>query len=270
MQATFTIGQANSYLEECGFNVRLGPEMAQRIKAVEPMDRFAHALRRGARGDRGAREWLKSVLKKSRINPDEQRSLSEQSELALDARTDETLVQRDLDEKLKQRSLSVHVYGKRAALCFDADETRNRVATVALDAAPSDTDVARRYAWANKIRIQFTQKELPVVAAVLLGHIPRCEYHSHGPNHNKGFSMENQGQRVFVKVWGKDRGMQAVPIESHDLFAVSGLVLCQLARHYAGLDGHMVLAMLHALARCSIASENLAKRDIANVMEVRT
>lgn len=140
---------------------------------------------------------------------------------------------------------SVHVYGGRAALCFNADETKLKLPTIALDAALSIS--ARKYDWQKKIRIQMTKQELPVVAAVMLGVIPSCEFKSHGIEKNKGFSLEKQaGGKVFVTVFAANEKVRAVPIESHDVFYVVSLLMRQIQKSCPWLDSASVLQLIRA------------------------
>jgi hypothetical protein len=74
--------------------------------------------------------------------------------------------------------LSVHVYGQKAALCFEPTLTRSNVPTITLDAAVARGQ--RQYDWSSKIRLQLTRQELPVAAAVLLGFRAKCEFKNHG------------------------------------------------------------------------------------------
>lgn len=140
------------------------------------------------------------------------------------------------------RPRSLHVYGQKAALCFEADTTREGWPTVLLEAALATAP--RQYDWAGKIRLQLTRLELPVVAAVLLGGLPRCEYKNHGPDHHKGFSLEDQGATFFVRVFAKDQPVRAVPMIPEEAFPVAALVLRQLQAATPGLEGAVLLAVL--------------------------
>lgn len=140
---------------------------------------------------------------------------------------------------------SHHVYGGRAALCFESSRTRREVPTVTLDAAPSTGPKA--YDWKSKTSVQFTVDELPVVLAVFLGIRPACEFKSHGPNKDKGFAFEVQDEgKVFAKVFSPD-GVRAVPITRPDVFHVARLLLAQLkASAQDGLDGIDLITLLKA------------------------
>ena len=143
-----------------------------------------------------------------------------------------------------QPHISKHVYGGKAALCFEIDETRHGIPTMALDAAMSCG--VRVFDWQGKIRLQLTQGELPVVAAVLLGYRPSCEFRSHGPNKDKGFSVEHQGSKVFVKVFAAGEAMRAVPMELPDVYQVSALFLRQLRHQSPWLDATGVISLIKA------------------------
>ena len=126
---------------------------------------------------------------------------------------------------------SVHAYGTSAAISFETDCTKKGVHTISMDAALADPATSKKYTWdSDKIRIQLTRAELPVVAAVLFGIRRKCEYLHHGEDKNKGFSMENQGGRIFVKVFAAQRKVRAVPIEASDVFYISSLFISQLIK----------------------------------------
>lgn len=100
--------------------------------------------------------------------------------------------------------------------------------TISLDGAPSTGP--RQYNWGKKIRIQMTRQELPVVGGMLLGFIPKCEFTSHGPQNDKGFSIEDQGDNIFIHVFAKDQGVRAVPVTPEDAYRVATLFLRQLRK----------------------------------------
>jgi len=138
-----------------------------------------------------------------------------------------------------------HVYGGKAALCFEADITKGGIPTIALDAAPSVG--SKQYNWNDKIRLQMTRAELPVVLAVLTGALNECEFKNHGPDSSKGFSMQRQeGGKVFVRVFSKD-GARAVPVIDTDVFYVASLFIRQLRKAQPWLDTNGVLNLVRAV-----------------------
>jgi hypothetical protein len=145
---------------------------------------------------------------------------------------------------------SVHIYGGKAALCFQADTTRSgregETNTVRLEAAPSKGP--RTYNWSEKIAVQFTVKELPLVLAVFMGWMPSVTFKAHGPQQDKGFSMEHQaGGKMFVKVWQAKNGM-AVPLYAQDMYAVVALLLRQMAKNQSFMGVEGVLAVVRQLS----------------------
>lgn len=145
---------------------------------------------------------------------------------------------------------NVHVYGGKAALTFEPDITRHGAPTLVLDAALA-TGV-RQYDWEHKIRIQWSLDELPVVLAVLLGWLPRCEFTGHGERHDKGFSLENQPEKgtVFVRVFAKDQGVRAVPMPAGAAWQVAGLALAQCQANSPGLTATEVMTLVkHTVVR---------------------
>ncbi len=137
--------------------------------------------------------------------------------------------------------VSVHVYGGKAALCFEADETRDGVATVALDAAAATGP--QQYDWKNKLRLQLTRQELPTVLAVLCGFAPRAEFKNHGANKDKGFSVEHQGDKLFWRVFAREGGVRAVPMAPEDAFYTAGLFLRQLRKAAPWMGAGDLLAL---------------------------
>ena len=137
---------------------------------------------------------------------------------------------------------SRHVYGAKASLCFEPDETRFGIHTVCIEAA--DASGPKQYDWGNKIRLQLTRDELPVTTAVLFGWLPRCEYKNHGEDNSKGFSLEDQGDKLFMRVFARGRQVKAVPIPPEDAFYLAQLFLGQMKKNAPGLTGGEILTTL--------------------------
>jgi len=153
----------------------------------------------------------------------------------------------DAPESKKREYVSKHVYGGSAALCFDADETKQGVPTIAIDAAAGSN---RQFDWNTKVRIQLTEQELPVVAAVLFGMLPGCSFKNHGVANDKGFEVQHQGGKIFIKVFAKDKGVKAVPVSPSDVYAVASLFIRQLQKASPWMDAQTIIATLgHTVAR---------------------
>jgi len=151
----------------------------------------------------------------------------------------------------QKRWITKHVYGKSAALCFTEDETQVSNArpiptpTVRLDAAMAVRD--REYDWSEKISVQLTKTELPMVTAVFLGLIPSFEGKNHGPQKTKGFSVNHQGQNLYIEVFNKDQKKRAVRVGPEDAFYVSQILIRQLRAGAPWLNNHDIMTLLHAV-----------------------
>ena len=144
--------------------------------------------------------------------------------------------------------LTFKAYGRKAALEFREHIATQGYPTVMLEAAAAVGE--RRYDWQRKISVQMMPRELPAVACVLTGALNQCEFRNHGPEKNKGFSIERQEGQYFVKVFrsGDERAMHAVPVTAEDAFFISALVLRQLARSVPDTDAALISAALRGYA----------------------
>lgn len=141
--------------------------------------------------------------------------------------------------------VNFHVYGGKAALCFETDMTKSNVPTVALDAATASAP--RQFDWANKTRLQLTRAELPEVVAVFMGVKGSCKFQNHGPDSSKGFEIERQqGGKIFVKVFAKQQPVKAVPVMPADAFYVTSLLIRQLQKGMPWLDVPGVIALIRS------------------------
>jgi len=134
------------------------------------------------------------------------------------------------------------VYGGKAALCIETDETRQGEPTLRIEAARATAP--REYDWGQKLSLQLTREELPVIAATVLGLLPRCTYNNHGPNQDKGLEIVHQGTHLFVRVFQKDRGVVAVPVTAADSYALGALCLRQLRKTTPWLSDRGVMTLL--------------------------
>lgn len=143
--------------------------------------------------------------------------------------------------------ISHHVYGGKAALCWDVDQTKNGDYTIRLEAAKAIGE--RRYDWSNKITIQLTRDELPCVAAVFLGILPNTEGKNHGvgDQQGKGFEIQHQGNKLFVKVFAPQKPPCAVPVSPEDAFTVASLLVRQIRKGKPWLSGNDIMTMLRAI-----------------------
>lgn len=165
------------------------------------------------------------------------------------------------EEKLPPDVLSMlrrhgmHVYSTSAALKIELATLRTGEAsgafeyTVQLDAAKAKTN-GQGYDWQGKVPFQFTRRELPMLAAFLLGMGgKKLAVANHGPNTDKHFEVEDQGKHLYVKVRVSGRGPIVLPVQSADVFGWGELCLValHLNRPSIGTDGH--LALLRRIGR---------------------
>lgn len=146
----------------------------------------------------------------------------------------------------EQEYLSQHIYGGKAALCFSADQTRAKVNTVRLEAAESCA--IRQYDWQRKIAIQLSQRELPLVLAVFMGWINRFEGKGHGENNSKWFTIEQQGNKLYLSVNAKGQSPRGVPIMPGDGYAVTTLLMRQMLKNDPFLTPEIMLSLVRKQA----------------------
>ena len=143
----------------------------------------------------------------------------------------------------------VKTHGGKAAFEFSPDETKDGWSTIRLEGAAKINDNTKRYAWQNKITIQITKVELPIVAAVLLGFMPSCEFGNHGET-NKGFALINQGNKFFFKIYepGNNKRMYVCPVPLVEANLMGTLALSQHTKNFPLLSSDSALTAIRSLA----------------------
>jgi len=142
------------------------------------------------------------------------------------------------------------IYGAKAALYFGCDVTRSGRHTLRLEGAISTAP--KQFNWDNKIAVQMTQAELPMVAAVLFGFLKECEFKNHGASNNKGFKLQLQeksnGKSLFVNVMEAKKPLVAVPVSPEDMFYVRNLLLGQMMLDNPLLDSAGLINSIRSYA----------------------
>jgi len=214
-----------------------------------PIDRIQEGANRALNGEMPAFDWLVRLFQNAGLLAATGTSQVETptADPANQPASNET--RNEAPSKSPAERISLHVYGGKAALTFESDITRGGEETVAIDAASSQGP--RQYDWANKIRLQLTARELPIVTAVLLGMLPECEFKNHGPNNDKGFSLQRQLDKNghFMRVFAADAPVRAVPIDAADSYRVTGIFMKQLMAQMPGLDGQAIDMMLRSTVK---------------------
>lgn len=145
----------------------------------------------------------------------------------------------------EKKFFQVHVYGGKAAACFSADTKRNSITqTVRIETA--ECTAARVYAWDNKIALQLSVKELPLVLGVLMGWLPAYKAEGHGENNDKGFTIERQEGKFFLSMFAKGQKARALPIPPGDAYCITSLLLRQMVSNDPHLSSAEVLKLSHA------------------------
>jgi hypothetical protein len=283
---TLTLVQTNSILQQIGSDFALNEETFNRLISSVSAKRLASAINL-AKTDSGARLWLHKTIapfRKEMENPPaqaapqaarntppqkpaavnqapQQSAPSDYEQYAQNAGTPAPQQKRSAQKPAPAQSptaaadkkfIGHSVFGTKAALYFGYDKTRSDIHTLRIDAASSVGE--RKFDWANKIGIQITAQELPVIAALFCGLIDRCEFKNHGAKKNKGFKIEAQpnrsgkGKQFFFNVSEAGKSLKAAPVGAEDAFFVRNLVLSQLAKNSPELDGTVLLTSLKVFA----------------------
>lgn len=259
--------QFNTLLDAAGFAVALSDSEFEKAIELQPVAVLFDALRKAPK-DTGALAFVTKLLEKLSIPPrrtdfpssqprprsTESAPLHSSSKEMTPRETSSavpTADNRTSTDTLKNRYIGHHVYGTKYAVEFRADFVRSGQASIAIDAASAFPGDERKYDWQNRLSIQVTMPELPHVAAVLTGNLPRCEFKHHGAERNKGFVIERQNGHYVVKLFqsGNNKRMCVVPMNFEDAFYVGGIVLGQLRRNMPGIDGILLHSMLRHLAQ---------------------
>lgn len=149
------------------------------------------------------------------------------------------------NEDAEKKWFQVHVYGGKAAACFSADTKRNsNTRTVRIETAESNG--MRSYAWENKIAVQLSVKELPLVLGVLMGWLPAYKAEGHGENNDKGFTIERQEGKFFLSMFAKGQKARALPVPPGDAYCITSLLLRQMVANDPHLTSAEVLKLTDA------------------------
>ncbi|MCI2285936.1 hypothetical protein L3081_24225 [Colwellia sp. MSW7] len=144
--------------------------------------------------------------------------------------------------------LQVKTHGGKAAFEFSPDKTKDGWSTIRLEGAAKLNNNTKQYDWKNKITIQITKSELPVIAAVLLGFMPSCEFGNHGQT-NKGFALINQ-EKAFFKIFepGERKRMYVCPVPLVEANLMGTLALAQHTANFPSLSSDSALTAIRSLA----------------------
>ena len=259
------LGEFNALLEQAQLP-RLSAQQFKSLREAKPRNQLISAVTT-MHSDRNARAFVEKAIKEVGAAPAPVVNAPQQQSAPPPAPQDgpdfggarapeqqQTVTQpaQNGDGAPREFEYTMHVYGGKAALCFEPTTTRGDDFTVALDSATSNAP--RQYDWKSKLRVQLTRDELPVVAGVLLGLIPSCEYKNHGANNDKGFSIEDQGNKLFVRTWAKDHPVRAVPMTPEDAYRIATLFLRQLGLNAPWMTASDIIQTIRMVVARRVAS----------------
>jgi hypothetical protein len=152
----------------------------------------------------------------------------------------------------------VRIYSKSSALTAEATQypkdTINVVlqTTLSLDVAPvnknshqSDND----FDWSEKISLQLSPTELPILVGLLLGYLPKCEF----KRPTKGIYIERQVGNIYLKASSGSAKQYQMPIPIGHTFQLSAIAISQLQQQ-CQLNGDLLIAAVRGA--CSLYSQN--------------
>ncbi|MDR5799093.1 MULTISPECIES: hypothetical protein [Caballeronia] len=148
----------------------------------------------------------------------------------------------DVPQQQEKDYLSQHIYGGKAAACFSADTTRSGTATVRIEAAESKGQ--RQYDWKDKVSIQLSSRELPLVLATMMQWLPLFEGKGHGANNEKWFALENQAGKLYLSVNCKGKNVRGVPIMAGDAYSICTLIMRQMLKNDPFLSSEALLMIV--------------------------
>ena len=112
-------------------------------------------------------------------------------------------------------------FGNQAGLCAEAVVSKSGYPTVNLEVAPRQ---GNNMLWDQKVILQMSAQELPILAATLLGYRQSCEF----KRQTKGIQIERQASSLFIKA--SEGRILALPVVPGDVFRLSSIVLNQLMK----------------------------------------
>jgi len=144
--------------------------------------------------------------------------------------------------------MNIKSHGAKNAIEVAPDNTTKNWQTIRLEGAPKMQDGSKAYDWSNKISIQLTKSELPVVIGVLLGYLPSCTFKNHGGDANKWFSIENQGTKFYFKIGQASTSkMMPCPVPTVEAHLMGLLALAQHAKNFEGLSTDAALEAIKVM-----------------------
>lgn len=140
-----------------------------------------------------------------------------------------------------ERYKSFHVYGGRFAACFSEDTTQRGIHTIRVEA--TEASGQRTYNWKNKVAIQLSQRELPLMLATLMLWTSKFEAKGHGQNNEKWMTLEAQPGKLYLSVQSKGTGARGVAIAPGDAYPITTMIVKQMLANDPFLTADLVFKL---------------------------
>ena len=135
----------------------------------------------------------------------------------------------------------VRCFGSKGALTVEATQLHKKgqvcCDTINLDVAPKDSDGVK---WDRKITLQLSESELPILASVCLGYLPKAQF----KRPDKGIVIERQVNKLYVSATQGAGNNFSLPVPIGQTFQITALVLAQLQKQTELSDGNLLIAAL--------------------------
>lgn len=153
-----------------------------------------------------------------------------------------------------KKFISVHYFGGSAAMCFNASK-KGEMNTIMLDSGDRfDINGSKKVDWKNAIHFQYTEQELVLMLAVLLGTQTIAEFKGHGAGNDKTFTIKAQKDEFYMSCSAKGLKMKGVPIKKLSAFSLTALVIRQLELNHPSLRNGGVVELTRNLSGDRIAA----------------
>lgn len=157
------------------------------------------------------------------------------------------------------RAHGAHIYATSAAMKVELDILKSDPDeplryTVQIEMAPSRAP--RTFDWDAKIAFQFTRRELPMLAAMLMGYMKKpLALSNHGPDRDKSIEIQDRGtNRLLVRLRQGGRRV-LMPVFAEDVHMWLTIAMQALKHNSPELDGALLLEMLKRTAAIHDATE---------------
>ena len=135
----------------------------------------------------------------------------------------------------------VRCFGSTGALTVEATLLHKKGKacgdTVNLDIAPKNKDGVQ---WDRKITLQLSDTELPILAAVCLGYLPKAQF----KRPDKGIVVERQVNKLYFSATQGAGNNFALPVPIGQTFQITTLLLTQLQKQTQLEDGALLVAAI--------------------------